>query len=143
MFKLLFARAGSAPGLLRDQHQPRASAAYNRGAYSGQRAKFRREGTLTDSASLPYVRRMAVATLTSKGQITLPAEIREKLQLVPGSKVVFEEQPNGDFVVRKKWRSISDLKGCLKAPPGFAPTLEDFEAAITEELRERDARSRQ
>ena len=85
---------------------------------------------------------MPTATLTSKGQITLPAEMREKLRLVPGSKIVFEEQPNGDFVLKRKTGSIRDLKGAVKPPAGAAPTLADFEEAITEELRERDARSR-
>jgi AbrB family looped-hinge helix DNA binding protein len=74
----------------------------------------------------------AIATVTSKGQITVPAQMRDRLRLRPGSKIVFEEQPNGDFVVRKKTGDIRALKGILKARPGFAPTLEDFDRAIGE-----------
>jgi AbrB family looped-hinge helix DNA binding protein len=84
----------------------------------------------------------AIATLTSKGQITVPAQMRDRLGLRPGSKIVFEEQPNGDFVVRKKTGDIRALKGILKAPPGFAPTLEDFDRATGEADAERLARSR-
>jgi AbrB family looped-hinge helix DNA binding protein len=84
----------------------------------------------------------AIATMTSKGQITLPARMRERLGLRPGSKLVFDEQPNGDFVVRRKTVDVRELKGILKAPPGFAPTIEDYDRAVAEEVAERDARSR-
>jgi AbrB family looped-hinge helix DNA binding protein len=80
--------------------------------------------------------------MTSKGQITIPARMRERLRLRPGSKLVFEEQANGDFVLRKKTGDIRALRGILKAPPGFAPTLDDFDRAISEEVAERDARTR-
>lgn len=84
----------------------------------------------------------AVATMTTKGQITVPGRVREKLRLRAGSKLVFEELSNGDFILRKKTGDIRALRGILKAPPGFAPTLEDFDRAISEEVRERDARTR-
>ena len=40
--------------------------------------------------------KMEVATLTSKGQITIPVEVRKKLKLEQGDKVVFIE--DGPFV---------------------------------------------
>ncbi len=82
------------------------------------------------------------AKVTSKGQITIPAGMREKLGLRPGSKVLFEEQPNGNFMVRKKTGNISDLDGFLKAPPGLAPTLEELDLGIAEAVAERLARAR-
>jgi AbrB family looped-hinge helix DNA binding protein len=97
---------------------------------------------LAPRISLPYVRNMPVATLTSKGQITLPIEMREKLRLVAGSKIVFEERANGDYVVRKKASDIKDLIGCLKPEPGFAPTVEEMDEAISAEAAERDAFTR-
>jgi antitoxin PrlF len=42
-----------------------------------------------------------VAKITSKGQITIPAEVRGLLKVVPGDKVVFERHANGDIFVRK------------------------------------------
>ena len=85
---------------------------------------------------------MNVATVTSKGQITVPVRIREKLGLRPGSKIVFDEQPNGDFVVRKKTGDIRELKGLLKAPPGVSLTIEDMDRAIGKAMKEKLARSR-
>jgi AbrB family looped-hinge helix DNA binding protein len=42
-----------------------------------------------------------IAKVTSKGQITIPAEMRELLGVQPGDKLVFERQPNGEIFVRK------------------------------------------
>lgn len=42
-----------------------------------------------------------MATVTSKGQITLPKEVREALGLLPGSQVEFVVEPGG-VVLRKK-----------------------------------------
>lgn len=84
----------------------------------------------------------AIATITSKGQITVPARMRERLRLRPGNKLVFEEQPNGDFVVRKKTGDIRDLKGIFPKPDRPL-SIEDMDEAIAQAVIERDARSRQ
>lgn len=41
---------------------------------------------------------MEIAKLTSKGQITIPIEIRKKLDIKEGDKVLFVEK-NGDIVI--------------------------------------------
>jgi AbrB family looped-hinge helix DNA binding protein len=43
---------------------------------------------------------MKATTLTSKGQVTVPKEVREFLSIGPGSKVTFELTPAGDVVIR-------------------------------------------
>jgi antitoxin PrlF len=57
---------------------------------------------------------MSEATLTSKCQITIPAELRDQMRLVPGQQVVFTQLQDGTVVMRAKKRSIQDLKGMLK-----------------------------
>ena len=57
---------------------------------------------------------MTEATLTSKGQITIPAEIRAALGLNTGERVVFTQLDDGTTVMRAKTRSISELQGLLK-----------------------------
>jgi len=42
-----------------------------------------------------------VAKITSKGQITIPAEMRRLLGVKPGDKLVFEPTPDGYKVVRQ------------------------------------------
>ena len=57
---------------------------------------------------------MAEASITSKGQITIPAEIRRQMNLQARDKVVFTLLPNGSIVMRAKNRSIGALAGTLK-----------------------------
>jgi antitoxin PrlF len=40
-------------------------------------------------------------TLTSKGQVTIPKQIRDALSLEPGCSVDFAIDPDGDVVIRK------------------------------------------
>lgn len=55
---------------------------------------------------------MYKAKVTSKGQITLPAEVRKALGVEPGGKVVFFAGENGEFILRRVG-SIMELEGCL------------------------------
>lgn len=43
---------------------------------------------------------MIATTLTSKGQVTVPKNVRDFLGIGPGSKVTFELTPKGDVVLR-------------------------------------------
>jgi len=45
--------------------------------------------------------RTAIAKITSKGQITIPAETRRQLGLKPGDKVAFERTSEGEILIRK------------------------------------------
>lgn len=73
---------------------------------------------------------MPAATLTSKGQITLPAMMREKLRLSAGSKITFEEQSDGSFVVRKKQGDIRDVRGVFRNDIARALTVDEMNDAI-------------
>ena len=57
---------------------------------------------------------MSEATVTSKGQITIPADIRKALGLGAGERVVFTRLDDGTTIMRAKTRSIMDLRGMLK-----------------------------
>ncbi|MAE63968.1 MAG: AbrB family transcriptional regulator [Phycisphaeraceae bacterium] len=56
------------------------------------------------------------STVTSKGQITLPAEIRKRLNLQPGDKLDFIVREDGTIEVHPLRGSIQDLKGMLPRP---------------------------
>ncbi len=56
------------------------------------------------------------ATLTSKGQITIPIEIRRMLGLSTGEQVTFTQLSDGSVVMRAKTRSLADLDGILQSP---------------------------
>lgn len=59
---------------------------------------------------------MAQATMTSKGQFTLPQEIREKLGLKPGDKIEFSVPSPNQLLGRPLKRDISSLSGMLYQP---------------------------
>jgi AbrB family looped-hinge helix DNA binding protein len=61
---------------------------------------------------------MPEATMTSKGQVTIPAEIRKAMGLNAGERVVFTQLDDGTTVMRAKTRSILELRGMLKPVRG-------------------------
>ncbi len=63
---------------------------------------------------------MSESTITSKGQITIPADIRKAMGLEPQDRVVFTPLLDGTVVMRAKTRSVAQLKGLLKRPKGAA-----------------------
>jgi antitoxin PrlF len=54
------------------------------------------------------------ATLTSKGQTTIPKEIRDSLGLKAGDRMTFTLMPDGTVVMRVKSRSVMQLAGLLR-----------------------------
>lgn len=69
---------------------------------------------------------MSEATLTSKGQITIPADIRRSLGVHPQDRISFTLMPDGTVVLRAKTRGLQDLKGLLQAAPGTHLAVEDL-----------------
>ena len=55
----------------------------------------------------------AAATLTSKGQTTIPKEIRDRLGMKSGDRMTFTLMPDGTVVMRVKSKSIIRLGGVL------------------------------
>ena len=53
------------------------------------------------------------ATLTSKGQMTIPKAIRESLGMKAGDRMTFTLMPDGIVVLRVKNKRVSDLGGIL------------------------------
>lgn len=64
---------------------------------------------------------MNLAKLSSNGQVTVPVEVRRRLHLVPGDKVLFLEKDNGEMVVVK-----AELAALAQAQDAFAGAAEDF-----------------
>lgn len=85
---------------------------------------------------------MAVTTLTSKGQMTLPKEVRDDLQLEPGDKIDIVKQ--GDtYVLRPRTIKASDLAGILGKPPhNGGLSLEAMDEKLAQALAEEDERIR-
>ncbi len=59
---------------------------------------------------------MPTSTMTSKGQTTIPKEIRARLQLKPGDRLEFVVDEDGRVTVLPATLDAADLAGILKAP---------------------------
>jgi antitoxin PrlF len=74
---------------------------------------------------------VATATLTSKGQVTLPREVRASLGVVAGDRLDFIRMDDGNYAIVPAAHSIHSLKGVLPHAPQLV-SLDDMDAAIRE-----------
>ncbi|CAN5815321.1 AbrB/MazE/SpoVT family DNA-binding domain-containing protein [soil metagenome] len=81
-----------------------------------------------------------LATLTSKGQVTLPKEIRDALKLSSGAKLDFSLQADGSVNIRPMQNSVASLFGILKRPGGKAFSIEEQKASVGRALAEKHGR---
>ena len=72
---------------------------------------------------------MATATLTSKGQITIPAEVRAALRVDAGDRVEFVQVAPGRYEFIAATRSVTALKGMF-GKPRKAVSVDDMNRAI-------------
>jgi AbrB family looped-hinge helix DNA binding protein len=75
---------------------------------------------------------MAITTITTKGQVTIPKEIRDYLNLDTGSKVDFVIDENGIVTLIPLNVPVQSLSGILHRPGMKSATLEEMETAIKE-----------
>jgi AbrB family looped-hinge helix DNA binding protein len=68
--------------------------------------------------------------MTTKGQITLPKEIRDHLHAETGTQIHFLIAENGNVVLKAINRSASDLEGILKPFVKRTVTIEEMSEAI-------------
>ena len=73
---------------------------------------------------------MSISTLTSKGQTTIPKQVREYLKISPGDKLDFVIESGGRVVIRPAKLDVRELKGLLKRNDGKVLSIEDMNAAI-------------
>lgn len=72
---------------------------------------------------------MTTATVTSKGQITIPASVRKELGLHSGSRVSFVRKDDGVYELRPQSRSITSLKAVIPSRD-VAVSVDDMNEAV-------------
>ena len=72
---------------------------------------------------------MTTATLTSKGQITIPAELRHDLKVDAGDRVEFIQIAPGRYEFVAATQSVTELKGMF-GKPSKAVSIDDMNRAI-------------
>ena len=65
-------------------------------------------------------------TMSIKGQVTIPRDVRERLGLQAGDKIAWSLLSNGTVVVRPKTRRLVDLFGMLTRPGQPGVTVDEM-----------------
>ena len=68
---------------------------------------------------------MSTATLTTKGQTTIPKDIRDALGLKPSDELRFTLLTDGTVIMRAKRRDIADMAGAWKLPAPVVRAIKD------------------
>lgn len=74
---------------------------------------------------------MTAATVTSKGQITIPSSVRAAMHLGAGDRVDFVQIAPDEFKIKAAKVNLMDLKGCLSRFALDRPvTIEEMNEAV-------------
>jgi AbrB family looped-hinge helix DNA binding protein len=106
----------------------------------GYRLRKVKEGNETRYFAEPPATPSCEATVTSKGQVTLPKEVRERLRLSDGAKVRFTFEDRDRVVLSRGGSKLSDLFGILGKPPRSL-TLEEMDEVIQQAAVDRYRRA--
>jgi antitoxin PrlF len=79
---------------------------------------------------------VATATVTSKGQITIPVQVRSELGISAGDKVEFVQLGKGQFAIVPATRSIKELNGVFRGRRRKPVSIEEMDAAIARRAAE-------
>ncbi|MBA2597350.1 MAG: type II toxin-antitoxin system PrlF family antitoxin [Chloroflexota bacterium] len=82
--------------------------------------------------------RQFVSSVTSKGQVTIPAAVRKHLGVGTPDKITFVLEDNGSVALQPTKFTIRQLRGIVPALSGR--TTSDFEDQIEEAMEEEAAR---
>jgi len=77
---------------------------------------------------------MAVATLTSKGQMTIPKQVRQALQLRSGDKIEIIVTTQHEAILRPLSKKVDDVFGRL-GKTGKSASINEMDDAIRNRMR--------
>ncbi len=83
-----------------------------------------------------------LATVTDKGQVTVPKNIRDQLHIATGSKLDFEVEEDGSLRVRVLARGSENLFGLVHRPEIKSLSVEAMDEGIVAATKARNQRSR-
>ena len=85
---------------------------------------------------------MPEATVTTKGQVTIPKTVRDHLKLETGARLDFVIEDDGTVVLRPVTRHVRELAGLLRRPGRRPVSVEAMNQGIRAHLRARFGRKR-
>lgn len=78
---------------------------------------------------------MSLATITTKGQVTIPKNIREFLHLHSGDKIEVLATKNGEAIIRPISKTVDEMFCKLKRPNQKNVSVKAMNAAIKQKFR--------
>jgi antitoxin PrlF len=85
---------------------------------------------------------MPTATLTTKGQVTIPKEVRRHLGVDTGDRLSFVVQEDGTVIVKPITRHVRELAGLLKRAGQQPVSINEMEEGIARRIRAKFGRRR-
>lgn len=73
---------------------------------------------------------MSLATITSKGQVTIPIDVRKSLNLDVGDKIEIIVTKEGEAVLKLLSKKVDDVFGMLKKPNQKVVSIDEMNDAI-------------
>ena len=81
---------------------------------------------------------MVTATLTSKGQLTIPKAVRDSLHLQAGDRVAFVVHGDSEATLKPVTKSVDEVFGRLHNPGQPRRSVEDMKAVVAQRIRNRN-----
>ncbi|MHB1194405.1 MAG: AbrB/MazE/SpoVT family DNA-binding domain-containing protein [Longimicrobiales bacterium] len=78
---------------------------------------------------------MPHSTLSTKGQLVVPKEVRDFLQVGPGDRIDFVVHDDGQVTIRPAVLDIQELRGLLHARGRPCVSVEDMKRAVKDRAR--------
>jgi len=85
---------------------------------------------------------VSTATLTTKGQVTIPKDVRDRLGIDTGDRLNFIVQEDGTVIVKPITRHVRELGGILRRPEGRTVSIEEMDEGVATRMRTKFGRRR-
>ena len=79
---------------------------------------------------------MALATITTKGQVTIPKSVRDSLMLSTGDKIEFVVTNKREALIRPVSKKVDDVFGILHKPGRKTVSVEKMDATIRQRMKD-------
>ncbi len=80
---------------------------------------------------------MSMATITSKGQVTIPKPIRESLKLEPGDRIEFILTRKGEVLIKPVTRKVDEVFARLRKYGKHPVSVEDMNQLVAKRMKEK------
>jgi len=79
---------------------------------------------------------MALATITTKGQVTIPKSVRDSLMLSTGDKIEFVVTNKREALIRPISKKVDEVFGILHKPGRKTASVEEMDEKIRQRMKD-------